>query len=466
MHSLYLTLAARSVVALFFLLLLPRVHAETVIPLASNGATVYSNTSGTCTLCTVSNDDNVIDGDLDNFATISVPAGALGSAFLGVTFPDDMTGRWKVGFLVEEANGLLDAQALEQLTLRTYSDGELQATASTSVLIRLSALSQQRGYVTFVTSQPFDELRISVGGALGTLTELRVFYAGAQETTERSFDPLFALAEDGATTYEGDSGLCLGCDVNNRDRVIDGDFSNFATISVPAGVSGSAHLGVRSLLEQEAGRIAGFIIRDPVGLSDAQLLSRLRITTYNNDAQQESKTGSQALVLQTFGGGGRKQVGFRTTRPFDELRITVSGLALALVEIEVYAAGSAIPSADRQQRPPAVTETITSASGLFGEPVAEAAAGVPTGEAMLTAPYPNPTRSSSSFTLTVARTQHVQVAVYDATGRRVAVLYDGVAEAGASQLLRFDGSALPSGVYVYRAEGETFRLTERMLLVR
>ena len=59
----------------------------------------------------------------------------------------------------------------------------------------------------------------------------------------------------------------------------------------------------------------------------------------------------------------------------------------------------------------------------------------------------------------------MRVKVYDVLGRRVAVLSDGVLEAGAYRFT-LDGSDFPAGVYLVRAEGGGHRLTERITLVR
>ncbi len=64
---------------------------------------------------------------------------------------------------------------------------------------------------------------------------------------------------------------------------------------------------------------------------------------------------------------------------------------------------------------------------------------------------PNPFRDAAAVTLTLAQPAEVTVAVYDVLGRRVAVLHDGPIAAGQYQFV-LDGSALPAGVYVVRAE--------------
>jgi hypothetical protein len=79
---------------------------------------------------------------------------------------------------------------------------------------------------------------------------------------------------------------------------------------------------------------------------------------------------------------------------------------------------------------------------------------------------PNPSAGRASFTLEVAATQRVRVAVYDALGREVAALHDGLLPAGAAHTLTFDGRGLAAGLYVVRIEGEAFSNARTLALVR
>ena len=98
-------------------------------------------------------------------------------------------------------------------------------------------------------------------------------------------------------------------------------------------------------------------------------------------------------------------------------------------------------------------------------PEAEVRVGLPTTHE-LTAAYPNPFNPQTSLELTVAQQQEVTVAAYDVLGRRVATLFAGTMAAGQSETLVFEAGALPSGLYVLQAEGETFTATQRVTLAK
>lgn len=79
---------------------------------------------------------------------------------------------------------------------------------------------------------------------------------------------------------------------------------------------------------------------------------------------------------------------------------------------------------------------------------------------------PNPFRGQTRLTLSVEATQRLNVAVFDALGRRVALLHDGPLAAGAYPLT-FDAQALPPGLYVVRVtDGSGGTSTRSVALVR
>lgn len=63
--------------------------------------------------------------------------------------------------------------------------------------------------------------------------------------------------------------------------------------------------------------------------------------------------------------------------------------------------------------------------------------------------YPNPFTESTTITYEVPAPAHARLAVYDALGREVAVLVDGVVSVGLHETT-FDGVGLANGTYYYR----------------
>lgn len=79
--------------------------------------------------------------------------------------------------------------------------------------------------------------------------------------------------------------------------------------------------------------------------------------------------------------------------------------------------------------------------------------------------YPNPVRGAATLTLDVAEAGAVDVALYDATGRRVATVFAGSLAVG-THPLALDAEALPAGTYLVRATAGTSVTTRSITVVR
>ncbi len=91
-------------------------------------------------------------------------------------------------------------------------------------------------------------------------------------------------------------------------------------------------------------------------------------------------------------------------------------------------------------------------------------------EYALQAAYPNPTSRGATVPFDLPEPAEVRVVVYDLLGREVAVLAEGLHEAGRHKA-EFEASRLSSGVYVIRAEiaptaGAMRAFTQKLTLVR
>ncbi len=83
---------------------------------------------------------------------------------------------------------------------------------------------------------------------------------------------------------------------------------------------------------------------------------------------------------------------------------------------------------------------------------------------------PNPFSSATTLRYSLPRTQRIRLAVYDATGRELAVLAEEVEQAG-EHVVRWagrddTGRALPSGVYFSRLEAAGRTITRKLVLTR
>lgn len=79
--------------------------------------------------------------------------------------------------------------------------------------------------------------------------------------------------------------------------------------------------------------------------------------------------------------------------------------------------------------------------------------------------YPNPFNAETRIRYSLPSDDVIRLAVYDLLGREVRVLAQGLTRAG-EHVARFDGSNLPSGLYIYRIESAEFKASAKMLLLR
>lgn len=84
---------------------------------------------------------------------------------------------------------------------------------------------------------------------------------------------------------------------------------------------------------------------------------------------------------------------------------------------------------------------------------------------LLSQNYPNPFNPSTVISYQLPTSSDVTLIVFDVLGRRVQTLVDKHQGAGIHSV-RFDGSALPSGVYLYRLQAGPFTETRKLMLIR
>jgi photosystem II stability/assembly factor-like uncharacterized protein len=79
--------------------------------------------------------------------------------------------------------------------------------------------------------------------------------------------------------------------------------------------------------------------------------------------------------------------------------------------------------------------------------------------------YPNPFNPTTSILYTVSSREYTTLTVYNVLGQKVATLVDEEKAPG-SYTATFDGSKLPSGIYLYRLQAGNFTQTKKMVLVK
>lgn len=321
-----------------------------------------TGTSGVaCVLCSVDSTNNLIDNIPNNSARINLTAGvgSIGSISVKEQLTDYPAGTF-VAFDIENT-ALVDVSLLAGITISTYLNGNPVAVESQTGQAALLSVStglltnSGRRTVGFVTTAPFDEVRLSVSNTLlvnvGITRVYNVFFEKfcpvvlACNTSNYLNSPDFPVIIDDART--GVDGLaCVACSVQNAPNVITADNTDFATITTVVGAASPASIAVKDVLSTfPAGSTAGFVIRDVNTILQLELFNSITISTYNNGVFQESASGSGLLDLAVLNllnasltGSNDFNIGFRTTLPYDEIQISVGSLASVINIIQVYGA--------------------------------------------------------------------------------------------------------------------------------
>jgi hypothetical protein len=138
---------------------------------------------GGCLLCSVSNPDNAVDGNLNNYATLNVTAGVANSVGMKLDLNGGGKAGNRAGMVLGHQGGLLDANALSRITLSTYdATGKVLETKSGSSLLNLALLPDGRQNVSFNTTRDFASVGITVNGVAGVVDNTNIYYAYADDS--------------------------------------------------------------------------------------------------------------------------------------------------------------------------------------------------------------------------------------------------------------------------------------------
>lgn len=136
--------------------------------------------TGVCVGCSLTGESNIIDMDLNNYASATVLVGLAGGVEVSLVDPviSSYPAGSFAGFVVEDMTGLLGLSLLEAFEVETYLDGTLQESATSSQLVDLPIfISNNRSTVGFNTTVPFDEIRLKVISLASLLVDVRIYHA-------------------------------------------------------------------------------------------------------------------------------------------------------------------------------------------------------------------------------------------------------------------------------------------------
>ena len=299
-----------------------------------------------------SNPQNVIDGNSSTFASINMTAAVGTSTTFAVsdalnTYNSTANEKTYVAFDISTSASLANVDVLSSMSVRLIRpDGTLSAALTPRLLAGVNLLAgERRQYVGVVAEGAFTGVQLVISNTIGAdLGTLRIYDLYFQKLcsvaipcnqsvllTNGTYPVVINNERTGAGGLAGVT--LLNSTIENAWNVIDANTSNYATISTAVGVASTGTISVQNPVDTyPVGSFAGFVVEDLNSLLQLDLLSNIRIRTFNDGVLQEDRGAGNLINLGLLGiniigsGGNVFNVGFTTTRPFDEIQLVYSNL--------------------------------------------------------------------------------------------------------------------------------------------
>ncbi|WP_161599616.1 T9SS type A sorting domain-containing protein [Hymenobacter nivis] len=312
-----------------------------------------------CVNSSVGNPDRAVDMDLTNYATFGSFATVSCPPTLRVKLegPASPAGYY-AGFMVGNA-GLLDANVLSGVRIRTFLNGVPQETNTDASLLQLNVLPGGQTRVGFPTTLPFDAVSIERTSTVSVLDNMQLYYGFGLEP--RAFGQAKQVISDFTTTTNRATGsaasrVCVAivcvdlAAVANPENAASANPNDFAQFATVLGVGNSQFLKVDLNGNGLAGNRAGMVVGPGAGLLtgallDVSVLKNLTLSTYDAAGKLVESAAASDLLSIGLLPNGRTEVSFLTTKSFSSVRLDVVGGVTALSGMKVFNAFADDPQA-------------------------------------------------------------------------------------------------------------------------
>lgn len=311
----------------------------------------------TCVGCSINNVQNIVTGTAPATLTMAASVGATAAVAVTnaiETYPAESF----AGFEVESAS-LLSANVLANVHITLYNNNvEVQSGTGDALLLGAQTSivngGPNRQVIGVIGHVPFDEVQLNIRNVAGAnLGAISIYKAHVQKPCAQPAACNFNRVVNGATESAVINaartgvrgGVCAGCQVRGAWDAVSASTTDYAQLSNTAGALVQNSLAVAlPAYTYPAGTFAGFSVRKNNFIIAANLFPYLTISTYNNGVLQESRSGNSLIdlrvLIQLLGNNNALFIpGFYTSKPFDEVQITIGSLVSALDQyIDVYGA--------------------------------------------------------------------------------------------------------------------------------
>ena len=286
--------------------------------------------------------DNLVDSDPDNYAEcISALSLIQARGIVAVTSasPITLTGKNRVGFVMQTSNTLLSADVLRFFFIRLYNGtkevgNSLTQTNNTVGVGLLGGGGSQLRFYLETEATTFDRVELWTAGLLNlNLNKFRLYYAFYEPTTcanqsgtSAACMELITTQKHGAEINYSETGssaaVSVGSTLNNLANVLDNSLTTHAQIVKVASVIGRTTIAVK-FNEIGAGQPVGAVISNPAYLTNVGLLSQISLVAYKGGtAVADNTTSGGVASVEVIGNDGLSTIEVTPQSPYDEVRIT------------------------------------------------------------------------------------------------------------------------------------------------
>lgn len=314
---------------------------------------------GGFTVGTVTSQNDVLNSNDLNYANITPVLGVNSKLGLGVKYDGvPFASGTFLGFKLEFLSSLTLAAA-SNLELVTYLDGvEIERVKASSSVVSANLLTPMAiQNIGFNITYPADEIALEANYpaalSLGTIRVYNAVFNRLCDVNPFVCNTMTKLTQSQYPVYvdKDNSGLLsvglLGSSeaFTDLNHLLDDYDTTYVSINSGLTLTAAqvASISVKKALTPfPAGYFAGFDIGSSSVLDLTLLGNSARVMTFLNGVEQERSSNSNLISLNTalLTSGTRQIVGFRTTKPFDEIRYEIVNTAgvNALVDTRIYGA--------------------------------------------------------------------------------------------------------------------------------
>lgn len=316
---------------------------------------IHESSGSLISISNLSDPENILNGQFDDYAQY---VGGLSLAdnlmVCGIKTKDGstMTAKKRVGFVVETLSSGLDLSAVNLFHIRGYKQGmkvfDKVVEESNTVALNLigsNKVQKMRYSVRLDGTEEFDEFQIWKSGVLSlSIDRLNIYYGFAnEESHEAAGKEESALGCGLQVISSTTTGASINSDANSNLQVlgvanvsdnvtylIDDDLDTYLTVANTVNVGGGTY-AVRLGRTFGPSYQLGIVIDKETYAASIGLGAWLTMATYKDGvATGDVNNEWSVLGVNAIGAGDKSLLLMYPTKEFDEVRITMAGVAQAL----------------------------------------------------------------------------------------------------------------------------------------